>query len=127
MSRRFTNLSVMFVFALLISLFSSAAAFAADEKKIDVGNGSYVTVSNVIEESQIGSYPLYIAHTPVTLKFDDGKFARQSVVYTPNGTLQDGEFVWGENDEELAFDVRKYVIFGEEDNQETIVESLSEY
>lgn len=47
----------------------------------------------------------------------------------PNGKIQNGEFIWGENYEEVEFDVKKYVLYSYEDGntnevKETVVDSI---
>lgn len=127
------KISVVLALILMVTSFASMTASAASEKRIDIAGskGSYITISNVIEEKDLEFYPfkLYHANAPVTVKFEGGSLARQSIMYMPNGKIQNGEFIWGENYEEVKFDVKKYVLYSYEDGntnevKETVVDSI---
>jgi hypothetical protein len=114
MRRILKNVSVILGVAVLVLATLSITALAAGEKRVDIGesSGCYVTVSNVVEEKTAGYYPLYIAASPVTIKFNGDGFSREFIYFIPQGKLQDGEFEWGDSSEEVKFTVKKYTTYG---------------
>lgn len=106
MSRRFKNISVMFVLALLVSVCASITAFAASEKTIKTEQGGYVTITNIVKEIKFTpdgpgtGDTIFVANAPVTITIH-GDASERSISYIPNAKLSEGLLDMGEIREDI--------------------------
>lgn len=72
MARSMKLLSVLLALVLLVTMYASFTALAAEEKRFDFKNG-YVTISNIVEVKKIEDHgygdTMYIATAPATVTF----------------------------------------------------------
>ncbi|OPH53487.1 hypothetical protein BC351_06375 [Paenibacillus ferrarius] len=73
MRKSIQRTSVILALVLLVAVFASFTAFAANEKRFDLKNGNYVTISNVVETKKTKDVgygdTLYVVTAPVTITF----------------------------------------------------------
>jgi hypothetical protein len=112
MKKLFVSTFSFIMAASLILSTWSLRAFASDEKRINVEGGKdcYITISNVVEEKTLESYPLLIANAPVTVKFVGTNLSRESIEFSTDEKLKDGKL--DGNFEQVKFTVKKYTPYG---------------
>ncbi|MEK8128055.1 hypothetical protein WMW72_09090 [Paenibacillus filicis] len=139
MHQTFKKVSTALVFTLLVSLFSSVAAWAAaSEKTVKTQQGGYVKISNISEEIKytdegagVGD-TLFIAHGPVVVTVH-GDEPSASVSFLAEAKLEGDLFDIGESMEEIPVKDNQvtltkpgyyggYVIFGSEYSIETVAQ-----
>lgn len=113
------NKAKRFIVALMalmaMFLISTIGTVAASEKKIDVAdsNNCNITISNFIEEKNIDNYKLYVAASPVIVKFNGDGLSAEYVTYMPDAKIENGSYkhAYGDDDENVQFDVKKCYYF----------------
>jgi hypothetical protein len=83
MKKSLKQISMMLVLVLFVTVYASLTAMAANEKRFDSKNGSYVTISNVVEVKKIEDVgygeTMYVATAPVKVTFH-GKLSDESEI-----------------------------------------------
>ncbi|GAA3410576.1 hypothetical protein ACFFNY_21415 [Paenibacillus hodogayensis] len=83
MRRLSKRISVMLAFGLIATLFAALPAMAANEKRFDMKNGGYVTISNFVETQKIEDVgygeTMYVVSAPATITFH-GKLSDETAI-----------------------------------------------
>lgn len=112
MAKGMKRLSVMLVVGLLVMALSALTASAEGEQRFDLEDGSYITVSNVIEKTTTPNVGygeiLYVAKSPVTVTFH-GKFEGAEVVEWPD--IESLDFVEIKDNKATLINPVRYGIF----------------
>lgn len=88
MVRGLRKVSALLLLVMLVAMIASVSASAAEEKRFDLPNGSYVTVSNIIEVKKIEDRgygeTLYVGQAPVTVTFHGEMSKEANIVKWPD-------------------------------------------
>jgi hypothetical protein len=83
MEKGVKRLSVMLVLVLFVTIYASFTALAAGEKRFEMKNDGYVTISNIVEVKKIKNVGYgetkYVATAPMTVTFH-GELSKEAVI-----------------------------------------------
>ncbi len=107
MNKAFLKVAIAVVTVVLLA---ANAAFAAAEKRVDLGGSNYMTVSNVTAEQEVDSTKVLTATAPVKVTFYGSNLALESIMFS-DGVRENGTVKFGVESDSVKFDVKKYTLF----------------
>jgi len=120
-NRFFKGVSASVALGLVASLFAASPALAAEEVRFDIGyaGGSYVTITNVVDQKP--SVPLIVVEAPSTVTFHGSTLALEEILYYQSAVLADDILTVGDLAAEVVFNVKQYTYFGEDQVYDALV------
>lgn len=122
MRKQHKTLSTGLVLALMTSFLMASPASAAQEVRVDISRGSYMTITNVVEEIP-AFVRVYTAEAPVTVTFHGEDLCLESIEYYTQGEVIDYEVSLDGFAGYVPFAVKHYTYFGETEVHDALVES----
>lgn len=110
--------SITLVIVMMLSVSSVFAA--ATEKRIEISDGNYVTISNITQEQKEEDYTIYTAQSPVKVTFIGDNLCWEEISYIKDEQQDEAT--------EIPFDVKKCkILYSENADPEKVYDANSEF